>query len=53
MTPSTYKTKIASRYIPINPEQIRLKIMESTAYFTSVKYDGYFAVLTLKNGKVT
>lgn len=51
MTPSTYKTKIASRYIPINPEQIGLKIMESAAYYTSVKYDGYFAVLTVKNGK--
>lgn len=51
MSPSTYKTKIASRYIPINPEQVGLKIMESTTYYTSVKYDGYFAVLTVKNGK--
>lgn len=53
MPPSTYKTKIASRYIPINPEQIGLKIMESTAYFTSIKYDGYFAVLSIKDGKAT
>ncbi len=51
MTISTYKTKIASRYIPINPQQIGLKIMESAAYYTSVKYDGYFAVLSVNNGK--
>jgi ATP-dependent DNA ligase len=51
VTISTYKTKIASRYIPVKPDQIGLKIMESTSYHTSVKYDGFFAVLSLKEGK--
>ena len=51
MNISQYKSKIASRYIPTDPEQIGLKIMEAEYYFTSVKYDGYFAALEIKNGK--
>ena len=51
MNISQYKSKIASRYIPTDPEQIGLKIMEADYYFTSVKYDGYFAALEIKNGK--
>jgi len=51
MNISQYKSKIASRYIPTDPEQIGLKIIEADYYFTSVKYDGYFAALEIKNGK--
>jgi ATP-dependent DNA ligase len=51
MNISQYKSKIASRYIPTDPEQIGLKIMEAEYYFTSIKYDGYFAALEIKNGK--
>ena len=53
MNISQYKTKIASRYIPVDPEEIGLKIMESEFYFTSIKLDGYFAALEIKNGKAT
>ena len=45
-----YKNKIASRYIPVDPEQIGLKIIEADYYFTSIKYDGFFAVLEVKKG---
>jgi hypothetical protein len=51
MNISQYKSKIASRYIPTDPEQIGLKIMEAEYYFTSIKYDGYFVALEIKNGK--
>jgi ATP-dependent DNA ligase len=48
-----YKTKIASRYMPVDPEQIGLKIIEAEYYYTSVKHDGYFAALEIKNGIAT
>ena len=53
MNISQYKTKVASHYRPLDPEQIGLKIMESDYYFTSIKHDGYFAGLEIKNGKAT
>jgi ATP-dependent DNA ligase len=53
MNISQYKTKVASRYMPVDPEQIGLKIMEADYYFTSIKHDGYFAALEIKNGKAT
>lgn len=53
MNISQYKSKIASRYVPVPPEHIGLKIMESEYYFTSIKYDGYFAALEIKKGKAT
>jgi hypothetical protein len=48
---STYKSKIASRYIPVDAEQIGLKIAESEYYMTSVKLDGHLAFLALEKGK--
>ena len=48
----SYKTKIASRYIPVDADQIGLKIAESEYYLASVKYDGQLAFLSVKNGKV-
>ena len=53
MNISQYKTKVASRYMPVDPEQIGLKIIEADYYFTSIKHDGYFAALEIKNGKAT
>jgi len=53
MNISQYKTKIASRYMPVDPEQIGLKIIEADYYFTSIKFDGYFAALEIKKGKAT
>ncbi len=54
MTPiSTYKSKIASRYIPVDAEQIGLKIAESEYYIASVKHDGHLAFLALEKGKAT
>ena len=44
---STYKSKIASRYMPVPPEHIGLKIMESEYYFASMKYDGHLAILQI------
>lgn len=48
---STYKSKIASRYIPVDAEQIGLKIAESEYYLASVKYDGHLAFLAIEKGK--
>jgi ATP-dependent DNA ligase len=48
----TYKTKIASRYIPVDPEQIGLKVSEADYYLTSIKYNGHFAILQIEKGKV-
>ena len=53
MNVSLYKSKVASRYIPVDPEQIGLKIMEADYYLTSIKHDGYFASLEIKQGKAT
>ena len=54
MTPIiNYKSKIASRYIPVSSEQIGLKIAESEYYLTSVKHDGHLAFLHIENGKVS
>ena len=49
---SQYKQKVASRYLPVNPEDMRTKIMESEYYFASVKYDGHFGILEIKEGNV-
>ena len=48
---STYKSKIASRYIPVDAEQIGLKIAESEYYLASVKHDGHLAFLAIEKGK--
>ena len=48
-----YKQKVASRYLPMNPDEMLNKIMESEYYFASVKYDGHFGMLEIKNGKGT
>lgn len=52
MNISEYKSKVASRYTPVEPELIANKIIESDYYYTSIKYDGFFAVLEVKEGKV-
>ncbi len=41
------------RYIPVLPQDIGLKILESKSYFTSIKYDGYLAILTIKKNEIT
>lgn len=52
MTPiTTYKSKIASRYIPVDASQIGLKIPECDCYYTSIKHDGHLAFLSIKKGK--
>lgn len=48
---TTYKSKIASRYVPVDPEQIGMKIVESDYYLMSVKYDGHLGILAVKNGQ--
>ena len=50
-TLATYKSKIASRYIPVDAEQIGMKIPESECYFASIKHDGHLAFLSVKKGK--
>jgi len=48
MTPiTTYKSKIASRYIPVAPEHIGLKIMESEYYLASLKHDGHLVFVSV------
>ena len=50
-TLTTYKSKIASRYIPVDSEQIGLKIAESEYYLASQKLDGHLTFLAVKKGK--
>jgi ATP-dependent DNA ligase len=46
-----YKSKVASRYIPVEPVQITQKIMESEYYLASIKLDGHLTFLSVKNGE--
>lgn len=39
----TYKSRIYSRYIPVDSTQIGMKIAESDYYVASVKHDGHLA----------
>ena len=48
---TTYKSKIASRYIPVDPEQIGFKIADSEYFMASLKHDGHLAFLSVKKGK--
>ena len=50
-TLAAYKAKVASRYIPIQPDQVGAKITESDYYVTSTKYDGHLTFLVVKDGK--
>lgn len=50
-TITSYKSKIASRYIPVDAEQIGLKIAESEYYLASQKIDGHLSFLSVKKGK--
>jgi hypothetical protein len=50
---TTYKSKIDSRYVPVDPEQIGMKIAESDYYLMSIKHDGHLGLLTVKNGKAS
>jgi len=42
---ANYKRKVASRYLPIGPDQITNKVLESENYFVSQKYDGHLYLL--------
>jgi hypothetical protein len=46
-----YKTRVASRYFPVHPDGIGMKITEADHYFTSIKYNGHFGIVTVKKGK--
>jgi ATP-dependent DNA ligase len=48
----TYKSKIASRYIPVDATQIGIKIPESDYYMTSIKFDGHLTFLIVKNNTI-
>ncbi|MCE2711742.1 MAG: hypothetical protein LW688_04285 [Cryomorphaceae bacterium] len=50
---NSYRKRVTGKYIPVDPATITQKIIESDAYYTSVKYDGHFAVLIVKNKKAT
>lgn len=49
---STYKNKIASRYIPVDASNIANKIIESEYYLTSIKHDGHLVFLVINNGEI-
>ena len=42
---SQYKSKLASRYIPIGVDAVGLKMLKSDVMFLSVKQDGHLAFL--------
>ena len=46
-----YKSSVAARYFPVHPDEIGMKITEAEMYFTSIKYNGHFGMITVKNGK--
>lgn len=48
---NNYKRKIASRYLPVGPDQITSKILESEQYFISQKYDGHLYFLSFDGKK--
>lgn len=47
-----YKSKVASRYVPVDPGMISQKIMEADYYLASVKHDGHLGILEI-NGTTT
>ena len=51
MNINDYKEKIASRYIPVDPEGIGMKITEADYYLMSHKLDGHLGLLVSENGK--
>ena len=53
MNISDYKNKIASRYIPVDPETIGMKIVEADYYLMSAKLDGHLGLLVTERGKAT
>jgi ATP-dependent DNA ligase len=48
---SNYKSKVASRYIPVDSQQLGIKIAESDYYLASQKLDGHLTFLVVKKGK--
>lgn len=44
-----YKAKTASRYLSVNDKEITQRIMKEDGYFASVKYDGHFGMLAVKD----
>jgi ATP-dependent DNA ligase len=45
------KKRLAARLLPLNPEAIGMKIIESDYFLASIKHDGHFAILVIENGK--
>jgi len=45
-----YKSKVASRYVPVDPGLISQKIMDADYYLASVKHDGHLGILEI-NGE--
>ncbi len=44
-----YKSKTAARYLSVNDQDITQRIMPEDSYFASVKYDGHFGMLAVKD----
>lgn len=44
-----YKSKTASRYLSVNDQDITSKIMPEDSYFASVKYDGHFGMIAVRD----
>ena len=47
-----YKNSVASKYLPVDQEEVLSKIRQAEQYFLSIKYDGHFYMLCYENGKV-
>ena len=47
-----YKRQTASRYLPVNKDEITSKIIESEKYAVSTKYDGHLYLLSFNGEKV-
>ena len=46
-----YKNSVASKYLPIDQEEVLSKIRDADHYFLSIKYDGHFYLLCFEDGK--
>lgn len=48
-----YKNRVASRYLALTKEMIAYRVVETDAYWISLKLDGHFSGLHVLNGKAT
>ena len=46
-----YKNSVASKYLPIDQEEVLSKIRDADHYFLSIKYDGHLYLLCYEDGK--